>query len=224
MYFCREKPINIMTESIKTRIIEKAAELYNRVGIKSITMDDVARELGISKKTLYQYVSDKKELVSEVCDYEMGKKRKAFMQIQARNHNAIEEIIEVNKLILHLIKEYNPTKFYDLKKYYPDIYAKMRRDQRENMFRSMIANLRKGKEEGLFREDLDEVVIAKLYISRVEYPLESDLLSPEEFLSPRFIIQSFIYHIHGIANERGLILVKEYMDQIRQNDDYYDQT
>ncbi len=200
------------------RIIENAAELYNKVGIKSISMDDVARELGISKKTLYQHISDKKDLVRKVCNYELKKKREAFMQISQNSHNAVEEIIEVNKLVLHLIKDYSPTKFYDLKKYYPDIYKQIRQEQRENMFRSMVANLRKGKEEGLFREDLDEVVIAKLYISRVEYPLESDLLSAEEFTSPRFIIQSFIYHIHGIANEKGLKLVEAYMNQIRQND------
>ncbi len=207
-----------MDESLDSRIIENAAELYNKVGIKSISMDDVARELGISKKTLYQHISDKKDLVRKVCNYEMMKKRKAFMQISERSHNAVEEIIEVNKLILHLIKDYSPTKFYDLKKYYPDIYKQIRQEQRENMFRAMVANLRKGKEEGLFRENLDEVVIAKLYISRVEYPLESDLLTAEEFTSPRFIIQSFIYHIHGIANEKGLKLVEAYMNQIRQND------
>ncbi len=213
-------PINrhIMTDSLKQRIIEKATELYNHVGIKSITMDDVARELGISKKTLYQYVADKKDLVKKVCEHELVKKREAFMKIHKGNLNAIEEIIGVNKLVLRLIKEYNPTKFYDLKKYYPDIYDMIRQDQRDNMYRSMVANLKKGKKEGLFRKDLDENVIAKLYISRVEYPLESDLLTPEEFTSPRFIIQSFIYHIHGIANEKGLKLIKEYMNEIRQND------
>ncbi len=207
-----------MDESLNDRIIENAAALYNKVGIKSISMDDVARELGISKKTLYQHISDKKDLVRKVCNYELKKKREAFMQISQNSRNAVEEIIEVNKLVLHLIKDYSPTKFFDLKKYYPDIYKQIRQEQRENMFRSMVANLRKGKEEGLFREDLDEVVIAKLYISRVEYPLESDLLSAEEFTSPRFIIQSFIYHIHGIANEKGLKLVETYMNQIRQND------
>ncbi len=207
-----------MDESLYNRIIENAAALYNKVGIKSITMDDVARELGISKKTLYQYVTDKKDLVKKVCNWEMKKKQDAFMQLSQKTMNAVEEIIEVNKLVLHLIKDYSPTKFYDLKKYYPDIYKQIRREQRENMFHAMVANLRKGKEEGFFREDLDEMIIAKLYISRVEYPLESDLLTAEEFTSPRFIIQSFIYHIHGIANEKGLKLVASYMNQIRQND------
>jgi len=213
-----------MSDLLKQRIIEKATELYNHVGIKSITMDDVARELGISKKTLYQYVSDKKDLVKKVCEHELAKKRESFMQLSRGSLNAIEEIIEANKLVLKIIKEYNPTKFYDLKKYYPDIYNKIRKDQRDNMYRTMVANLKKGKEEGLFRKDLDENVIAKLYISRVEYPLESDLLTPEEFTSPRFIIQSFIYHIHGIANEKGLKMVEKYMKEIRKNDTYYDQS
>ncbi len=211
-----------MEQNLKKRIVEKAAELYNKVGIRNITMDDVCHELGISKKTLYQYITDKKELVREVCEMEMQRRREAFEAIRRSGLNAIEEIFEVNKLVLRLIKSYNPTKFFDLKKHYPDIYQKIRKGQRENMFRSMVANIRKGKEEGLFRKDVDEEVIAKLYMSHTEYPLESDLLTPEEFTSPRFIIQAFLYHVHGIANEKGKELIDKYSRQMRQNDDHYE--
>ncbi len=212
----------IMDNDLKKRIVEKAAELYNRLGIRSITMDDVSRELGISKKTLYQYISDKKHLVQEVCEMEMQKRRRAFEEIRGGGLNAIEEIFEVNKLVLKLIKSYNPTKFFDLKKHYPDIYRKIREGQRENMFRSMVANIRKGKAEGLFREDVDEEVIAKLYMSHTEYAMESDLLTPEEFTSPRFIIQAFLYHVHGIVNDRGKELIDKYFKQMKENDDHYE--
>ncbi len=205
-------------DSLSEQIIRKAGILFNKYGIKSITMDDLSHEMGISKKTLYEYVKDKRDLVSKVIAFELKEKEKAFSQILKKELNAIEEILEVNQLVLQLIKEYNPVKHRDLKKYYPDIYEKIRKDQRTRMFQSMVRNIRKGKEQGLYRKDVDEEIIAKLYISRAEYPLEGDFLTPEEFTSHRFITQTFIYHIHGIANSKGLELVDNYYRNINQHD------
>jgi len=203
---------------LREQIIRKAGSLFNKFGIKSITMDDLSREMGISKKTLYEHIKDKKDLITKVTDFELREKEKYFQEISNRNLNAVEETFEVNRLILQVIQEYNPAKYRDLKKYYPEIYEHIKHVQRERMFRSMIRNIRKGKEEGLYRENVDEEVIAKLYVSRMEYPLESDLLTPQEFTSPRFITQSFLYHIHGIANAKGLKFIDKYYRQISQND------
>ncbi len=205
-------------DHLKEQIVKKASILFNKYGIRSITMDDISHEMGISKKTLYEHIQDKKDLVTKVINFELGEKEKAFRQIPEKGLNAVEELLEVNRVILELIKEYNPAKFRDLKKYYPDIYDSVRKTQRDRMFQSMIRNIRKGKAQGLYRDDVDEEVIAKLYVSRMEYPLESDLLTPREFTSPRFITQSFIYHIHGIANAKGLAFIDNYHRQISQND------
>lgn len=205
-------------DDLGEQIIRKAANLFNKYGIKSITMDDLSHELGISKKTLYEHVQDKKDLITKVTDFELREKGKSFQEISNRNLNAVEETFEVNRHVLQVIQEYNPAKYRDLKKYYPEIYEQIKHVQRERMFRSMIRNIRKGKEEGLYREDVDEEVIAKLYVSRMEFPLESDLLTPQEFTSHRFITQSFLYHIHGIANAKGLAFIDKYFRQISQND------
>ncbi|NOY38600.1 MAG: TetR/AcrR family transcriptional regulator [Chlorobi bacterium] len=196
-------------EDIYKKIIDRVCALFNKYGIRSITMDEIASELGISKKTLYGYFTDKKELVSKVLETEIEKKAVLFQKIRDQNLNAVEEILEVNKLVLQLVREYNPGKQHDLKKYYPDLYEKIVSVQRTRMYHSMKTNLKKGKKEGLYREDLDEDIISKLYISRMEVPMTNDFLTPEEFTSDRFIMQAFNYHIHGIASEKGLEVAKK---------------
>ena len=147
-------------------ILEKVGELYNKYGIKSVTMDDVARELGMSKKTLYQYIENKNDLVSKVLDYHLFEKDCSFKKISKKNLNAIEELLEVGVQIIKSIKDYNPSTEYDLKKYYPELFKKLHTVRKERMFESIIKNIQKGKKEGLFRDDLDEEIITKMQTSR----------------------------------------------------------
>ena len=100
-------------------LLEKVSSLYNRYGIRSITMDDVSRELGISKKTLYKFVSDKSDLVEKVMLFELSYKRPNPGDLKKRN--AIEDLFWVNKMINQTIKDTNPSKEFDLQKYYPAI-------------------------------------------------------------------------------------------------------
>ncbi len=109
-----------MDEKLKN-ILLRVYKLYNRFGIKSVTMDDVARELGISKKTLYQCVKDKSELVEKVVFFNTIHHRDLIYKIVAQKHNAIEELLEVNRYMNEMLKEQNPTLDYDLRKYYPEI-------------------------------------------------------------------------------------------------------
>ena len=103
-------------------IIVKVSELYMKYGIKSVSMDDVARELGISKKTLYQHFTDKDELVQKVVDYHMDMQEQEMKKIACAGHNAIEELLMVSKNITQLLKQTNPSVTYDLQKYYPETW------------------------------------------------------------------------------------------------------
>ncbi|MCK4466052.1 MAG: TetR/AcrR family transcriptional regulator [Bacteroidales bacterium] len=178
--------------------------LFSRFGIKSLTMDDIARELGISKKTLYQQVEDKKDLVKKVVEIDLRKREEYFAIIKNRSLNAIEEVFEVNKLVNKMIKETNPVREFDLQKYYPEIYDVVNQRRRERMYRAMKENLQKGKNEGLYRKDLKEEIISKLYIARMENMFHKDLETVIEFTSPKFIYEVFVYHIRGIASEKGI--------------------
>jgi TetR/AcrR family transcriptional regulator, cholesterol catabolism regulator len=121
-----------MNEELKNLLL-KVGCLYKKYGIKSITMDDVSRELGISKKTLYQYVQDKNELVAQVIDLSIENQMTIFNSLFSKGLNAIDELFEVNKMVAEMIKHHNPSEDYDLRKYYPDQYQKMHKIKREEM-------------------------------------------------------------------------------------------
>jgi AcrR family transcriptional regulator len=156
-----------MNEELKN-LLAKVRCLYMKYGIKSVTMDDVARELGISKKTLYQYVTDKNDLVKKVVEMELSERAEDFSLMSCPGLNAIEEIFEVHKLVRQMLKDYNPSTEYDLRKYYPDLFTQVIKVRRERIYNNILANLTKGKTEGLYRKELDNEIIAKLQLSRVE--------------------------------------------------------
>lgn len=191
------------------QIIEKACDMFMNYGIKSVTMDDLSNNLGMSKKTLYQYISDKTELVHKVLEYEYKLKAQSFESISKNKGNAVEELIAVNNFINEMHKSYKPSMMYDLKKYYPEIHNKYKDERRKRMYNSMVANLKQGKTENLYRQDMDEEIIAKLHMFRYESMIGNDLFSFEEITSENFINEVFKYHLHGILNENGLKLYNE---------------
>jgi TetR/AcrR family transcriptional regulator, cholesterol catabolism regulator len=205
-----------MNDEFKT-ILAKVRCLYMKYGIKSVTMDDVARELGISKKTLYQYVKDKNELVNNVVELELEDKGKYFEKICRDNLNAVEEALEVNKIVSMILKNYNPSTEYDLKKYYPELYSKIAKVRRERMYNKMLGNLKKGKKEGLYRAELNEEFIAKMQLSWIETAFDNEFLTHDEMLSPKLFFEFFIYHIRGIANEKGIAILEQKLKELGNN-------
>ena len=198
------------------RILNSALALYSKYGIKSITLDDLCRELGISKKTLYQHIDDKNDLIRKVIDYEISLQQKSMEKMFQSEINAIDELIYVNRMIHENQSIHNPTFYYDLKKYYPVIYAEWLEYKREKMFKMIHRNLEKGISEGLYRKELDSIVISKLHMSRTESMHTSEIIDEKELSTSRFINEVFSYHIHGICNENGLAYYYQKKKQINE--------
>jgi len=184
-------------------IIEKVRELYMKYGIKSITMDDVATTLGISKKTLYLHVSDKDDLVGKFIDNEIKIRKEQICKCLRAGSNAVEELFEISVYMNKIIRDQNPATEHDLKKYYPHHFLKIEKVRREGIYNYILQNLRKGKEEGLYLAEMNDEIIAKLYLSRVESIHLNDLFTIEEFTSVKVFIEQLQYHIRGIDTKRG---------------------
>jgi AcrR family transcriptional regulator len=184
-------------------------ELYNRFGIKSVTMDDVARELGISKKTLYECIDDKSELVRHVMEMVNRYHAEKLMEITTKGLNAIEEIFEVNRYMTQMVKEQNPTLGYDLQKYYPELNKALMQEQRQRMHDAIYENLVKGIEEGLYRKEMNVEIISKLHMTRMEYRYRQDQYQINDVDSREVMQEIFVYHLHGIANENGIKILNE---------------
>jgi AcrR family transcriptional regulator len=197
-----------MNEELKN-ILEKVKVLYQKYGIKSITMDDVSRELGMSKKTLYQYVTDKTDLVAKVIELEMSNNQCAFADIHDECQNAIEELIHVHKFVYKKMKEFNPSTEYDLRKYYPDIFRKLQVERHKKMYERVLENIKRGKAQGLYRAELNENIITQITVMRSEYSSNIESFNIDEITSAEFFTEVMIYHIRGIANEKGIKILED---------------
>jgi AcrR family transcriptional regulator len=197
-----------MNEDLKN-ILLKVRELYMKYGIKSVTMDDVASEIGISKKTLYQFVTDKDELVGKIIDHEIILRQQEICNCFKVGYNAVEELFEISLFMNKQMREQNPATEHDLRKYYPHHYEKIVKIRKEGIYNYILLNLKKGKTEDLYRAEMDEEVIAKLYLSRSEIIHTNDLFTVEELTSVKIYKELLIYHVRGIATEKGIEVLEK---------------
>lgn len=186
-------------------IIERVLHLYLKYGIKSITMDDVARELSISKKTLYLYVKDKADLVDKAVSYQLSIHRCEIGNIESQNLNAIDVLILASKFVGEQFRNINNSVSYDLQKYYPQSWAKIVDYRRTHIFEHIKLNMQQGIEQGLYRNDLNIEIVSHLYVLKIE---EIFLRPNEDFLkkysAEEIFNTMFHYHIRAIANKKGI--------------------
>lgn len=197
-----------MDEKVKI-IIERVAKLFCEYGIRSVTMDDIARTLTISKKTLYSYFDDKEELVWAVLKHLNEDRQIDFSVHKKGDANAIEELMYYYEIQVEMIKSHKPAFVYDLKKYYPEIYIHFQKIKHNRILESVKANLIKGKKEGHYRDDLNEDIISRLALMRIEGLLNSDIFSIEELVSTNLFSEIYKYHLFGIVNDKGRTILQK---------------
>jgi AcrR family transcriptional regulator len=187
-------------------ILQQSIRMFNRYGIRSISMDDICHELAISKKTLYQFVNNKSELVEHMLAFQGQAVETLFLQVKSLNLNSIDTLLEFSKGLGQLLREFktNPALEFDLMKYYPDIYKKHIDSRNKAMSKHIKENLRQGIKEELYRNDLNPDLIAGMYIKKMEDILDPDFF-PEGKYSYKLIFKTmFVNHIRGISNENGI--------------------
>ncbi|QIA06671.1 TetR/AcrR family transcriptional regulator [Draconibacterium halophilum] len=202
-------------EEKKKYIIENVGRLYFKKGIRAVTMDDVAAEFGISKKTLYQYFSDKKGLVTQVIEFFIEESNKTFKQLDDKN--AVDSILLIRKHVAFIYKFYNNGIDKDLKKYYPELYKKINEIKRERIFTSTIDNLKLGMTQGMYRTDLDPYLIAKLQVGRMLFTMNPDygIFEEYEVNSLAFFDSMMDYHMNAICNEKGIKYYKNQLNKVQ---------
>lgn len=197
--------------------IAKVCNMFKSYGIKSVTMDDVARELGISKKTLYTHFKDKSDLVEKILNKEFTDKTEEYALAMENNSNAIEEVFGYYKLQMKYLTQQRPNFIYDLKKYYPILFDEFTKHQRDRMINSIKKNIARGIKEGLFRQDLNDDIITRLHVARIISMPTSGMFTTEELLSPVFFAEAFKYHLYAIVSDKGREIVKNNINKIIAN-------
>lgn len=197
---------------MKDKIISKAKEMFLKLGFKSITMDDIACEMCISKKTIYKYFSNKDILIEESIQVVHKEINETIDQIVSQNFNAIEENFEIKRMFKEMFKSAESSPIYQLKKHYPEIYDKVLNMQIEVCVKCFRDNIVKGINEGLYRKDLDIDNYVKFYYTLIFNINENTMLEKD---AQELELKALEYHIRAMATLAGIVeLEKQLKTQI----------
>jgi len=198
----------------KEQLLFAVTELFMRYGIKSLTMDDISSHLGISKKTLYLHVTDKKDLVKQCVELTVNTEQCMLCEVPAPKGNAIDELFFVNKRISEKLQNVQPAVMFDLQKYYPDAWKVMENHKQCFIYEMMVKNINDGIAEGLYRDNVNPEIVAKIYVGLIDKMFDPDFF-PSNKYSFEFLHREIArYHIRGIASEKGKnYLTKKLIDE-----------
>lgn len=186
------------------QLIKDAVDVFMTYGIKSVTMDDVAKHLRVSKKTIYRFVKDKSELVMKCVRHDYDLMEKKVEAIIEQKLNAIDENFEITYVILEELRNIHPSIFYDLEKYYPKAMSVMLDMRHDFIAEIMRRNMLKGIAEGVYREDVNVEIMTQLWVMRLNVIFNPSLFKINDFHPKDVYLEMFIHHIRGIASEKGL--------------------
>jgi TetR/AcrR family transcriptional regulator, cholesterol catabolism regulator len=193
----------------ETQWIDRVEKLFLRFGVKSITMDDVAADLGISKKTLYQNVESKDALVLKVLEHHISREKSSCLQTISATPNAIEEIFLIMDRNTQELAQIKTNVVHDLRKYHKDAWDLVQKFQFDFVYKVIRDNMIRGRKEGLYRDDFDVDIIARLHLATAFILFDNDYF-PEELTSKVNLFREFMMHnLHGILSAEGLIYLKK---------------
>lgn len=199
---------------MKNEILSVATDLFLNLGFKSVTMDEIAQKMGISKKTIYAHFKTKFILV-EACALELYDGiTEGIDEIIAEDYNPIEELLRIHNYILKRLREEKSSPQFQLKKYYPKIEDCIREKKKERMKECVIENLNRGVAQGLYRQEIPVVVIYRFYFMMLEGIKDSEFFPAEDYPT-RILVQHFLeYHLRGIVSPKGLTLLENLAKKI----------
>lgn len=198
-----------MACEIKNKIIAKSTDMFLKLGFKSVTMDDIASEMCMSKKTIYKYFSNKEILIEQGTEMVREKFHSLMGEVISKNYNAIKENFEIRKMFKEMFQAVDHSPAFQLKKHYPEIYEKMMQDEVKESESVFTQNVHKGIAEGLYRADTDVAIAVKFYYTLIFSINENTSLEKEaSFLE----LKALEYHTRAIATTKG---VQELEDNLK---------
>jgi AcrR family transcriptional regulator len=186
---------------MKDKIISKATDLFLKLGFKSVTMDDIAGEMCISKKTIYKYFCNKEVLIEESTEMVHKTVHEIINTIVAKNHNAIEENFEIRKMFKEMFKSSDTSPLYQLKKHYPEIYQNVMSREIDECNMCFKQNIEKGITQELYRNDLDIDVYVKFYYTLI-FSINENTRSEKE--AQKLELEALEYHTRAMATPKGI--------------------
>ncbi len=209
-------PLNVAMET-KERILIKARELFIQYGIRSVSMDDIANNLGMSKKTLYQFFADKDELVDAVVEGHVADIQEQCLECRRHSKDAVHEIFLTMENITGLLSNMNPMLLFDMEKFHHRAYRRFREYKEKFLAELIRKNLEWGMREKLYRPDLDVEVMVKFRLESLMIPFNVSVFPPGRYNLAAASNELILHFIYGLASIKGHKLIQKYHDQRQKN-------
>ncbi len=197
---------------IKEKILAAAETLFMKYGIRSVSMDDIARHLAASKKTLYQHFADKDELVTTMSQEHMKREITEYEEITKISENSIDELNKISVRIRCDMEEMNPSLLFDLQKFHPRAWQLWLNHKSEFIMHSIVRNLNQGIEEGYFRPEINPGIIAMSRLVLIESAFDDRIFPKEKFNLVEVQSQFFDHFVYGICTDKGRKLYQKYKE------------
>lgn len=191
------------------KIVNTAEMLFMKYGTKSVSMDDLASDLAISKKTLYQHIDNKSALIKRVVISYVEKEQALITDIEDRSTDALEEMMNIAHHVRFVLKNMQMTFVFELRKYHKDSWLIFEKSHMKFIQKNIQRNIIRGKEEGLYRPEVNADVISKIYVRKMLSFSDEELFPAKEYPREALFKDFFEYHIYGIASPLGLNKLEE---------------
>lgn len=198
---------------VKERILIKADDLFMRYGIRSVSMDDIAIDLGVSKKTLYQYYADKDELVDAVLNSIITKNEADCDRDRENSENAIDEIFKAMEMVEEMLRNMNPSVLYDMLKYHPKTFARFLKHKNEYLYTVIRQNLERGIKEELYRPEIKLDIISRFRVESMMLPFNPEFQGKNKFNLAEVEQEIIEHYLYGVASLKGHKLILKYKQE-----------
>jgi len=196
---------------MREKIIQKSAELFLTLGFKSVTMDDIANEMAISKKTIYVHFANKTKLVEAVTFEVFANVCEGIDSICDTSPNPIQQLYDIKIFVMQYLKNEKTSPQFQLKKYYPQIYQRLHLKQFEKMHESVQESLQNGVDTELFRSDINVDFISRMYFNGMT-GIKDDSYFPSELYNMEYLMESLLeYHLRAIITDKGLQILNKFI-------------
>lgn len=194
---------------MKDKILQKATDMFLSIGYKSVTMDDIAKELSISKKTIYTHFGNKTDLVDESTCQLFEQIEEGINTICSKGLNAIKELFEIKQFVMKQLKDEESSPVYQLQKFFPDIHHELKTKQLKVVNDCILTNIKKGITDKIYRDNLNQQFIANIYYVGVMGIKDEEIFPKEQFKQKQLMEYILDYHIRAIATTKGLEILNK---------------
>ncbi len=197
----------------KERIKIQATDLFMKYGVRSVSMDDIANSLGMSKKTIYQFYADKDELVDAVVLHEIQHNENCCELDRQGSENAVHELFMAMDMVVEMFHSMNPSLLYDLQKYHPKAFQKFHTHKNDYLFNVIRENLVRGIREDLFRDDINIDIIARFRVELMMLPFNPEFQSKVKHNLAEIEEELILHYLFGLVNMKGYKMILAYKQE-----------